>query len=132
MVYFRQIYAQYNLEKSFPVKHNPMCTGRHNYIKTLYKVHVSTSMEMGSLDRLHVLPYGSGGTFVVFSVLQIGQRSPRLLTLSSPVSKNPREPLAMQIGQRSPRLLTTSSPLSKHLGEPLNSFPKECKWLNRT
>ena len=38
-----------------------MCISRHNYIKTLLKVHVPSSMKMGSKDRLHVLSYGPKG-----------------------------------------------------------------------
>lgn len=43
------------LEKGFLVWHSPSCTMRHNYIEAPLKESVTSSMKMGSIDKLFVL-----------------------------------------------------------------------------
>lgn len=49
------VLVQYDLRKSFLVSHNPMCIIklRNDYTETLFKVHVTSSIMMGSRDSLH-------------------------------------------------------------------------------
>lgn len=41
--------------KKFPSVHSLSCTMRHNHIETPFKESVTSSMKMGSIDRLLVL-----------------------------------------------------------------------------
>jgi hypothetical protein len=42
------------------MQHNPMCVRRHNYVKTLLKVHVTSSIKMGSIGSLTCYLKGLG------------------------------------------------------------------------
>lgn len=92
------------------MSHDPLCTRRHDYIKTLLKVPVTSSTKVGSVERLHLTGLGGSG---VVSVIQLVQRSSEILATSGPgwgSFGGARYGMALQIAQGLPSLLATSFP----------------------